>query len=47
MAEEFLVSAVKEAVKSAREGRLVESFASYQGLFDDPRFAVAAPDDQR
>ncbi len=47
MAEEFLVAAVKEAVKLAREGKPVESFARYQGLFADPRFSGAAPADQR
>lgn len=47
MAEEFLVAAVKQAVKLAREGRQVESFACYEALFSDPRFPGAAAADQR
>ncbi len=47
MADEFVVANVKEAVRLARAGKLDESFARYQALFDARQFALAPVDHQR
>ncbi|HEY3450037.1 MAG TPA: hypothetical protein VGK67_27035 [Myxococcales bacterium] len=42
MADEFIVSSVKEAIHLSRQGKHDESLARYQALFDAPEFAAAA-----
>jgi len=47
MADEFVVSSVKEAVHLARQGRHDEALARYQALFDAPQFATTPVESQR
>jgi hypothetical protein len=47
MADEFIISNVKEAIHLARQGKHDESFARYQSLFDAPQFASAPVDNRR
>ena len=42
MADEFIISSVKEAIHLSRQGKHDESFARYQALFDAPEFATAS-----
>ena len=47
MADEFIVSSVKEAIHLSRQGKHDESFARYQALFDAPEFASASVPSRR
>ena len=47
MANEELVSAVKQIVAKARAGALDDAYAGYRQLFEAPTFLTYRPEDQR
>ena len=47
MADDFIVSSVKEAIHLSRQGKHDESFARYQALFEAAGFAAASAASRR